>query len=923
MKTEEIKNEEEKNSDPQNKGKKVDFANDVKDILEAQEREGEEQQHDENDFQLKDENHQEEENEKSENDEETNEEPFNFRKKLLTTEEHKTYGNRLREDYVYDNEGENGIFEADPRVVRIAGFELNKKVTTKIKIINKSKFSERIIILPPTTPFFKIRYNKRGQIAPGLSEVIFLYFTPQNYQYYTDNICINCPGGKIIIPIHAFPKMNVHVKEYVPKMIDLGNITIETTEKKEFAINNIIDIPFKFQITPLNECEEISLTPLIGEIKPFETQKFNISITPKKYGIFRGEYEFKVNEVDYQPHKFEIFATCKSYDTNNLIEEAQKISKEEMLKKYSKNVLTQNQDDQFNEENQMEDTTKKEDEKVEEAKTENLDPEMNNIIKDNKLSNEDLETKSIKTQILPIEKKSLDNFYDKDVGELKQKQQEDLNESNASELTRPESKMLSRFKNFPSNKEREYLNTYNDIDGQIKAKEFKYIRFIGKEPLTEEQSNKILDDREKDKNKLIDMECQMDKDRHQPELDKDKCEVDRDQKFYQKPNFSTNQNDNFFKARHYIKLFLKAMTKIIYRKRADDRLNKLNDLLKKNNIKTRNDFIHFCDQDWIDYFSQDQQVGNDESQFNFMQMKFVPPSHLYREIIWLNNEISLNSLKQNVSHENNINLENFTEYEPLERHDIEIVKYESFNSPGLTQFDINMGEKPFRPSCQSENLIRSERGDSELDPSKNEDLYEIADCHLKHLHSKPEDLIFNNPSLRKYTQLPLYNEVSLDYNLQPRLIKTAYSPISDYQRILYSIINYNYEEADNINIKLIESDPFFVDSSMSLDNLKKLKAPDEKDLIIKSGAHVDEDNYIFEMIKDDDKAILDMIEKDDDKVKNMRDLNKNGTYDIRKDKKIKYENMMMAHKKKWMSLVPTFFEYMNSGIKHPNNKLAP
>ena len=73
------------------------------------------------------------------------------------------------------------------------------------------------------------------------------------------------------------------------------------------------------------------------------------------------------------------------------------------------------------------------------------------------------------------------------------------------------------------------------------------------------------------------------------------------------------------------------------------------------------------------------------------------------------------------------------------------------------------------------------------------------------------------PSLRKYTQLPLYNEVSLDYNLQPRLIRTAYSPISDYQRILYMIINYNYEEADNINIKLIESDPFFVDSSMSLE----------------------------------------------------------------------------------------------------------
>ncbi len=41
MKTEEIKNEEEKNSDVQNKNKKVDFTNDVKDILEAQERERE------------------------------------------------------------------------------------------------------------------------------------------------------------------------------------------------------------------------------------------------------------------------------------------------------------------------------------------------------------------------------------------------------------------------------------------------------------------------------------------------------------------------------------------------------------------------------------------------------------------------------------------------------------------------------------------------------------------------------------------------------------------------------------------------------------------------------------------------------------------------------------------------------------------
>ena len=79
----------------------------------------------------------------------------------------------------------------------------------------------------------------------------------------------------------------------------------------------------------------------------------------------------------------------------------------------------------------------------------------------------------------------------------------------------------------------------------------------------------------------------MDKNRHKPELDKEKCVIDRDHEFYLRPNFNTNQNDNFFKTRHYFKLFLKGVTKIVIRKRAEDRLKYLNDMLSKNNGKTR------------------------------------------------------------------------------------------------------------------------------------------------------------------------------------------------------------------------------------------------------------------------------------------------------------------------------------------------
>ena len=256
-----VKEEERKvNEDPLNvKEKDLNSLNDQQEININNEEQLENELNNErsNDIQnQEEENKNQEDTESEKNDDDLK---FKFKEKLLTNEVHRIYGNRLREDYKYDNEGENGLFEASPRIVKIAGFELNKKIMTKIIIINKSKYTERIIILPPTTPNFKIKYTKRGQIAPGLCETIYLFFTPGEYKYYTDNICINCPGNKIIIPIHAYPRMNIFVKEYIPKLIDFGNIPIDIPTTKNLSIKNLIDQNFKYKITPINDCKEIKI----------------------------------------------------------------------------------------------------------------------------------------------------------------------------------------------------------------------------------------------------------------------------------------------------------------------------------------------------------------------------------------------------------------------------------------------------------------------------------------------------------------------------------------------------------------------------------------------------------------------------------------------------------------------------------------
>ena len=138
-------------------------------------------------------------------------------------------------------------------------------------------------------------------------------------------------------------------------------------------------------------------------------------------------------------------------------------------------------------------------------------------------------------------------------------------------------------------------------------------------------------------------------------------------------------------------------------------------------------------------------------------------------------------------------------------------------------------------------------------------------------------------------------------------------------------LNLSFTDNDKIRTRLIDNESMFMDNSVNFNfsEMKKLNQSDQKDLYIKKTEKVDEDNFIFELTKEDDKAIVDNIEKEDNEIKAIRDMNKEGTFDIRKQEKINLENKFSAIKKKWMSLVPTYIEYINSGIKNPSNKLLP
>ena len=163
-----------------------------------------------------------------------------------------------------------------------------------------------------------------------------------------------------------------------------------------------------------------------------------------------------------------------------------------------------------------------------------------------------------------------------------------LNESRGKES----SSLSKKFKNFPSNKEKDFLNYFNNIDSIIKDKEIKYIRFIGKEPMTSQDIEEVLKNRQNENNELQLFKRRKDVNRFKIEFD-DICSVYKNNDYFLKPTFDFNQNDKFFKTRHYFNIFLKMITKVLIRNRAEKRLKCIDNMIKSNNIKTSDDFHEY------------------------------------------------------------------------------------------------------------------------------------------------------------------------------------------------------------------------------------------------------------------------------------------------------------------------------------------
>ena len=95
----------------------------------------------------------------------------------LTRDMSKPQPIKLLINHDYKKVGFNSSLEVSPSIVHFGGFKIHQIHKAEIKIINISKVSARLHIIGPTTPYFKIKYDKKVKKILKLSLSLSLSHT--------------------------------------------------------------------------------------------------------------------------------------------------------------------------------------------------------------------------------------------------------------------------------------------------------------------------------------------------------------------------------------------------------------------------------------------------------------------------------------------------------------------------------------------------------------------------------------------------------------------------------------------------------------------------------------------------------------------------------------------------------------------------
>lgn len=206
--------------------------------------------------------------------------------------------NRLLDSQQYAKLGKNAVLEIRPAVLHFGGYQVNQVHTQKVRVVNISREAQRVHIMNPTTASFKARNNKKGLIAPGMSEDIYIDFVPSAWQYYYDCIRLHTASENLLIPIHAYPVMNDVI---FPSKIDFGKCPLSETVTKTFKLECKVPIQFEYEFNVIKPHPDIEVFPVKGIVPANSHAPITIKFNPVSLQSAECQIEVNISQFNFKP----------------------------------------------------------------------------------------------------------------------------------------------------------------------------------------------------------------------------------------------------------------------------------------------------------------------------------------------------------------------------------------------------------------------------------------------------------------------------------------------------------------------------------------------------------------------------------------------------------------------------------------------
>ncbi|KAK0058292.1 cilia- and flagella-associated protein 221-like isoform X1 [Biomphalaria pfeifferi] len=206
--------------------------------------------------------------------------------------------NHLLDTKIYAKLGQNAFIQSKPSELLFEGFEVGKKQTRQLLLLNSSSDVLRLHIIPPQTDHFSIKYKKPERMVAGMILKCIVEFIPDEWRYYYDCIRIHCQGDEnLIIPIHGYPVMNT--KDF-PRNYTFSPIPVGSSTSKTFPLKSLAAIDFEFCFKYIQRHPAFQIEPTSGIVPANSQTEITITFAPLEFQTALMKVELVISQLNFK-----------------------------------------------------------------------------------------------------------------------------------------------------------------------------------------------------------------------------------------------------------------------------------------------------------------------------------------------------------------------------------------------------------------------------------------------------------------------------------------------------------------------------------------------------------------------------------------------------------------------------------------------